>query len=81
VEQPAGHGAVQLGRSHVALVVGNIMNPIDEGRAPAAVAWRVGRNLGGPATVSNGGSNLADSRWVEYVTPADKTVGAKTNLQ
>jgi hypothetical protein len=51
VEQPAGHGAVELGWGHIALVVGDIVDAIDESRAFAAVARRVGRNLSGTFSV------------------------------
>ena len=56
VEQPPRHGAVQLGRGQVALVFGDIMYPIDEGRTLAAIPRRVDRDLGSAAAVSNGGA-------------------------
>lgn len=45
MEEPTGHSAVKLGRSHV-LVLGDIMDAVDESRALATVSRRVGRNLG-----------------------------------
>lgn len=52
MEQSAGHGAIELGWSHIPLIVANIVDAIDKGRALASIARRVGRNLGGAGTVS-----------------------------
>ena len=60
VEESAGHGAVELGRGHV-LVLGNIMNPIDEGRASTTVSGRVSRDLGCTDGKSEGRS-MTDER-------------------
>jgi hypothetical protein len=44
VEEAARHGAVKLCRSHV-LVLGNIVDAINEGGALATISRRVGRDL------------------------------------
>jgi hypothetical protein len=52
VEQASRHGAVQLSRCHVALVLSDIVDAVNEGRTLAAVSRSVGRNLGRTGTVS-----------------------------
>ena len=54
VKQPARHGAVELGRGPVVLIVRDIVDSIDKGRALAAIPRRVGRNFSGAENVSNG---------------------------
>jgi hypothetical protein len=52
VEQTSRHGAVQLSRRHVALVLGDIVDAINKGGTLASVSGSVGRNLSGTGTVS-----------------------------
>lgn len=54
VEQPARHGAVELGWSQVVLIVRDIMDSVDEGRTLAAIPGGISRDLGGPVAVRKG---------------------------
>ena len=49
VEQSTRHGTVELGRGHI-LVLGNVVDTVDERGALAAVPGRVGRDLGSTAS-------------------------------
>jgi hypothetical protein len=64
MKQPARHGAIQLGRSHV-LIFGDIVNAVDECGAFAPISRRINRELSGPVRrqVSRSNEMIDDLEW------------------